>query len=267
MGLELGQKAIGMIKQYVFNAVTRIYCVTPKTAQRGLRGLLASLIFAITTSANASTEGAETCDRVAHIVANETGVPVNVLLAITRTETGRSRSGKLSPWPWTVNMEGKGVWFDSYQEALNYVKSHHKAGARSFDVGCYQLNYRWHGQHFTDIEHMFDPTANARYAADFLSRLYAETNSWDDAAAAYHSRTPKYADKYKARFKRIMAQLPNQAVMPVKAVKKVKPLMRTANVIRENNFPLLQRSSSGGSMGSLVPLSFGNGRSFLSNGG
>lgn len=267
MGLELGQKAIGMKKQYVFNAVSRFYCDSFKTVKTGLLGLVTSLILVITTSAKASTEGAETCDRVAHIAANETGVPVNVLLAITRTETGRSRSGKLAPWPWTVNMEGKGVWFDSYQEALNYVTSHHKAGARSFDVGCFQLNYRWHGQHFTDIEHMFDPTANARYAADFLSRLYAETNNWDEAAAAYHSRTPKYADKYKARFKRIMASLPDQAVMPVKAVKKVKPLMRTANVIRENNFPLLQRSSSGGTMGSLVPLGSGSGRSLLSNGG
>ncbi len=267
MGFELGQKAIGMKKQYVFNAMSRIHCDTLGAVQRGLLGLLVSLFFGITTSASANTGGEETCDRVAHIVANESGVPVNVLLAITRTETGRKSGGKLAPWPWTVNMEGKGVWFDSYQEALSYVKSHHKAGARSFDVGCFQLNYRWHGQHFTDIEHMFDPTANARYAADFLSRLYTETKNWDDAAAAYHSRTPKYADKYKARFKRIMANLPNQAVMPVKAVKKVKPLMRTANVIRENNFPLLLRSSSGGTMGSLVPLKSGSSRSLLSNGG
>lgn len=221
----------------------------------------------IASTAQASIEDAATCDRVAHVVANETGLPVNVLLAVTRTETGRTRGGNLAPWPWTVNMEGKGVWFDSYQEALNFVKSHHNAGARSFDVGCFQLNYRWHGQHFTDIEHMFDPTANARYAAKFLSRLYAETSNWVDAAAAYHSRTPKYADKYKARFKRIMANLPDQGAMPVRPVKSEKPLMRAAKVARENNFPLLQRSDAGVAMGSLVPLGSGSGRSLLRSGG
>ncbi len=268
MGLKLGQKAIGMKKQYVFSDLSRFLRDSLGTARHGLFGLLTSLFLGMTSMAHASAGRAETCDRVAHIVANEAGVPVNVLLAITRTETGRKSGGKLAPWPWTVNMEGKGVWFDSYEEALNYVKSHHKAGARSFDVGCFQLNYRWHGQHFTDIEHMFDPTANARYAADFLSRLYSETNSWDDAAAAYHSRTPKYADKYKARFKRIMANLPDHGVIPVKAVKSVQPLMRTASVIRENNFPLLQRSgSAAGAMGSLVPLNTGSGRSLFSNGG
>jgi hypothetical protein len=270
LGLELGQKAIGMIKQYVFNAVTRIYCVTPKTTQHGLLGLLASLIFAIATSANASTEGAETCDRVAHIVANETGVPVNVLLAITRTETGRSRGGKVSPWPWTVNMEGKGVWFDSYQEALNYVKSHHKAGARSFDVGCFQLNYRWHGQHFTDIEHMFDPTANARYAADFLARLYTETSSWDDAAAAYHSRTPKYADKYKARYKQILANLPDLPKLGLAAQSAgdiIAPRIGVIQKARVNAFPLLRKGASAAGMGSLVPLSSGASKPLFGEGG
>ncbi|CUH51353.1 transglycosylase SLT domain-containing protein [Shimia marina] len=218
-------------------------------------------------AASASGGGPETCDRVARIVANETGVPANVLLAITRTETGRRSNGVLAPWPWTVNMEGKGVWFNSRQEALNYAKSHFKAGARSFDVGCFQLNYRWHGQNFTDIEHMFEPIANARYAADFLSRLYAETNNWHDAAAAYHSRTPKYAEKYKARFKKIIANLPDPGAMPVTPARKTKPLVRTATVVHENNFPLLQRGQSAGVMGSLVPRSSGSARPFLANGG
>ncbi|MFY0659815.1 MAG: hypothetical protein JXR15_04920 [Shimia sp.] len=84
----------------------------------------------------------------------------------------------------------------------------------------------------------------------------AETNFRDNAA--YQARTPKFSDTYKARFQRDLAQSPDQAVMPVK---------RTATVIRENNFPLLQRGSSAGTMGSLVPLGSGSGRSLLSNGG
>ncbi|NKW91919.1 hypothetical protein HGD87_05190 [Rhodobacteraceae bacterium R_SAG9] len=84
----------------------------------------------------------------------------------------------------------------------------------------------------------------------------AETNYGDEAA--YQARPPSYAAAIRARLQRDLAQSPDQAVMPVK---------RTATVNRENNFPLLQRSGSAGTMGSLVPLGSGSGRSLLSNGG
>lgn len=154
------------------------------------------------------------CDAAGAAAAAQTGVPHDVLRAITRTETGRARDGQLQPWPWTVNMEGKGTWFDDRQTALAYVLQHHERGARSYDVGCFQINYRWHGNAFPSIEAMFDPATNALYAAQFLKRLYAETGSWPKSAAAYHSRTPKFANRYQARFERILARLSGQAVPP-----------------------------------------------------
>jgi soluble lytic murein transglycosylase-like protein len=69
-------------------------------------------------------------------------------------------------------------------------RGNHARGARSYDVGCFQINYRWHGQHFASLDQMFDPDANAAYAARFLSELYAEFGDWSRAAGAYHSRTP-----------------------------------------------------------------------------
>ena len=45
-------------------------------------------------------------------------------------------------------MEGKGKWFQTRDEALSYVFKHFKRGARSFDVGCFQINFKWHGQAF-----------------------------------------------------------------------------------------------------------------------
>ena len=49
---------------------------------------------------------------------------------------------------------------------------------------------------------MFEPRPNALYAAKFLLELYREKGNWSGAAGAYHSRTPKYAEKYEARFNR-----------------------------------------------------------------
>jgi len=147
------------------------------------------------------------CDRVAVQVAAESGVPLDVLRAITRTETGRRIAGAFRPWPWTVNMEGKGVWFDSREEALAYARKHLARGARSFDMGCFQVNYKWHGENFDSLAAMMDPLTNARYAAKYLTELHAEKGDWLAAAGRYHSATPKYATRYARRFARLRAAL------------------------------------------------------------
>ena len=140
------------------------------------------------------------CENVSVEVARRTGVPVSVLKAISLNETGRKREGSFRPWPWTVNMEGAGHWFDSFPEARSYVEQEFQRGARSFDIGCFQINYKWHGKEFASIDEMFDPLANGLYAARFLTDLYNEMGSWTKAAGAFHSRTPEYATKYAARF-------------------------------------------------------------------
>lgn len=147
------------------------------------------------------------CDAAAQHAAAKTGVPVDVLRAITRVETGRRIDSTVQPWPWTVNMEGEGKWFPSEYAARKYVFERFKSGARSFDVGCFQINYRWHSKAFSSIEEMFDPNTNAEYAAGFLKSLYLELGSWKKAAGAYHSRTDHFAQKYMSKFERELAQL------------------------------------------------------------
>lgn len=140
------------------------------------------------------------CERMAEQAAQRSGVPVSVLKAIALTETGRKSAAGFGPWPWTVNMEGAGHWFDTLAEARAFVDAAQGRGARSFDIGCFQINYRWHGEAFTSVGQMFDPLANALYAARFLSELYQETGDWTAAAGAYHSRTKQFASRYSARF-------------------------------------------------------------------
>lgn len=148
------------------------------------------------------------CDRAAATAAAETGVPLDVLRAITRTETGRRLAGGFHPWPWTMNIEGKGIWFDSRAEALAHAEKTLAAGTTSFDMGCFQVNYRWHGRNFPDLVAMIDPLESARYAARFLARLHAETGDWEKAAGFYHSRAPRFNLRYRARFAQMRASLP-----------------------------------------------------------
>jgi len=127
------------------------------------------------------------------------------LLAITRVETGRQGRDGIDPWPWAVNLDGQGHWFATEVEAWRFVYDAFRRGARDFDIGCFQINYRWHGARFTSIEAMFDPFTNARYAATFLTDLYRETGDWEGAVRAYHSRTPEKAALYAARFAEVLA--------------------------------------------------------------
>ena len=169
-----------------------------------------SFFFAGTDARSSSAQArsdAGLCDIAAQKASRRSGVPLDVLRAITRTETGRPAKGVLQPWPWTVNMEGAGHWFDDEIKARRYVEQQFSRGARSFDVGCFQINHRWHGAAFRNFEEMFDPQRNADYAARFLSELHEEFGDWTRAAGAYHSRTRQYAKRYEDRFDRILGRL------------------------------------------------------------
>lgn len=200
------------------------------------------------------------CEYAAQEAARQEGVPLSVLTAISLNETGRKSEGTFRAWPWTVNMEGAGHWFDTPQEALAFAMREYDRGARSFDVGCFQINYKWHGENFSSIEEMFDPMANARYAARYLRDLYAEKGSWEGAAGAYHSRTPEFADRYAARFSRFRNDLLDASGEEIPTIPDIVLAAYGGNAAepRVNTYPLLQ-AGGGASLGSLVPVSNGAG--------
>lgn len=166
---------------------------------------------AFATCACATTLGAGICDVSAQKAATRTGVPIDVMLTITRLETGRGAAAE--PWPWTVNHAGAGSWFQSEDEARAFVFSKVKQGASNIDIGCFQINYRWHGQGFSSLDDMFNPDLNALYAAEFLSELHREFGSWTEAAGAYHSRTPEYSERYKSKFRSLRSHVAELAAM------------------------------------------------------
>jgi hypothetical protein len=151
----------------------------------------------------ADEAGAEICEAAIVAGAHATGVPQEVLHAISLTETGRAIGGRLRPWPWAINREGQGFWFADREQAMAFARSSLADGRRSFDVGCFQINYHYQGHRFLSLDQMFDPVAGAIYAGRFLADLYAESGNWSLAAGAYHSRTPHYAQLYRTRFDRI----------------------------------------------------------------
>ena len=166
-----------------------------------MRAAILFLLFSVLpVAANAAGSPAEKmaiCRNAAIKAADRNGVPRDVLIAITLVETGTRRGGSYGAWPWTVNVAGEGFWFDSRAAALLKAQKALARGQPSFDVGCFQLNYRWHGEHFSSIDQMFEPGPSGDYAARFLKSLHAETGDWIKAAGFYHSRTPVHAKRYR----------------------------------------------------------------------
>lgn len=221
------------------------------------------LVLLLVPKAASAARDAALCDVMAQRAASHTGVPVEVLRSIARVETGRHRNGSLEPWPWTVNMEGEGRWFDTRAELLDYVERHMARGARSFDLGCFQINYRWHGHAFRSVAEMTDPETGALYAARFLSDLFSETGDWIDAAGAYHSRTPVHARRYRARFEEVLAGL---GALPDPPPTSSAPA-RTAPAQASRPFPLFTGGGAPASPGSLVPEGLATARPLFAAGG
>ncbi|MGF1445889.1 MAG: lytic transglycosylase domain-containing protein [Pikeienuella sp.] len=147
------------------------------------------------------------CERAADRAAAEHGVPRDLMRAIALAETGTTRRGRYGPWPWTLNIAGEGRWFDSRAEARAVAEAAIAAGRRSTDIGCFQINWRWHGDGFRSIDAMLDPTTSADYAARFLKRLRGEAGDWVTAAGWYHSRTPAHAERYRGAVARALARI------------------------------------------------------------
>jgi hypothetical protein len=126
-------------------------------------------------------------------------LPPRLLGAISLTESGRvdPDSGRIRPWPWTINAEGEGQFFATREAAIAAVTALQARGVRSIDVGCLQVNLLNHPEAFASLEAAFDPRDNADYAARFLNSLYDASKDWKSAVAAYHSETPALGDAYR----------------------------------------------------------------------
>lgn len=120
----------------------------------------------------------------------EYGVRKDLLQTIAVVESGRfdKLHNQFVSWPWTVNANGRGYYYSTKEEAVAAVKNFKRQGIESIDVGCMQINLKYHGEAFASIEDALNPENNVRYSAKFLRNLYNRNGyDWKKAAKRYHS--------------------------------------------------------------------------------
>jgi hypothetical protein len=128
-------------------------------------------------------------------------IPRHLLAAIALAESGRWHAGRKvkAPWPWTVNAEGEGRFYDTKAQAVSAVRELRARAVRNIDVGCMQINLLHHPDAFADLDQAFEPVSNVGYGARHLKTLFGETRSWQRAAGRYHSATPKRGRAYRLK--------------------------------------------------------------------
>ena len=178
-----------------------------------MRGFIAVLLLMFCLPAWARPPAAlapidpDSCLQAASVAERQFAIPAKLLVAIAEVESVRNDpvTRRFIPWPWTINVEGAGHFYETKQDAIAAVRRFQAAGARSIDVGCMQINLMYHPNAFASLDEAFDPQLNAAYGARFLRDLFRQTASWPQAAAFYHSQTPTLGAAYATN---VMARWP-----------------------------------------------------------
>ena len=146
------------------------------------------------------------CIDIARKVERDMKIPYLLLNAIGYVESGRpsQKTGRIEPWPWTVFAKGKGIYHPTKEKAISHVLTLQKAGVRNIDVGCMQINLRYHGKKFHSLQEAFTPQNNIEYAANFLKKLKKRHRTWSNAMKFYHSATQALQKKYGERLQKAL---------------------------------------------------------------
>lgn len=138
------------------------------------------------------------CSAAGDAAERQAALPADLLAAIGDVESGRMdpATGRIAAWPWTVNVDGAGKYFDTEPAAAAFAQAAEISGARDVDVGCFQISLQHHPNAFASMDAAFDPAGNANFAARLLNLLKMQSGSWPAAIAEYHSASAAFGLPY-----------------------------------------------------------------------
>lgn len=138
------------------------------------------------------------------------GVPPLVLYGVALQESAKLFGPYALPWPWTLNVQGKPVRYNSYSASVAGMRSFIASGVRNVDAGLMQVNWGYHRDKLLDPAQALDPYPNMAVGARILQGHFASTGNWYTAVGRYHSPgNAERAANYAALVYRRMAQVPN----------------------------------------------------------
>lgn len=206
MGLQAIKPSRPALRQAFFAVLATIFGLTPIAVQAGTKTSAPhDDQFVEATDPKPWPQPWVVCELAALRVEATQKLPRALLASVALAESGRyiRATGKTHSWPWTINAEGRAYYLPNKQTAVRKARELLDQGIRSMDIGCMQVNLRYHPDAFASLEDAFDPLTNMGYAALFLSRLSNQAGSWPKAIGRYHSESPALNRPYFAKVIRI----------------------------------------------------------------
>ena len=170
------------------------------------RGIAALLWFAATPITHAE----EVVPSAYRGIATEHGIPARLFYAIALAESGRTLASTSSPrpWPWTLNIAGEGLYFNSRWEAWRALDESLRAGQDSVDIGLMQVNWRFHHDKLQSTWLALEPRHNLRVAASILRACYRQRRDWWLSVGCYHAPSnTERASRYQQRVTALWRQV------------------------------------------------------------
>jgi len=143
-------------------------------------------------------------------VAAAHGIPSELFYAVALAESGKriSHLRTTRPWPWTLNIQGEGLYFPSRQAAVYAAHQALAKGRRSVDIGLMQVNWGYHKTALRSVEAAIDPYQNLAVGAAILAECFRMRGDWWAAVGCYHAPSDAYrASRYRERVKRIWSRI------------------------------------------------------------
>ena len=122
-------------------------------------------------------------------IAAEHGIPGMLFYAIALAESGIVIPSlqQRRPWPWTLNIAGEGVYFNTRWEAWRALDQSLRAGETSVDIGLMQVNWRYHQERLGSSWLALEPHHNLTVGATILKECYKSRHDWWASVGCYHA--------------------------------------------------------------------------------
>ena len=129
-----------------------------------------------------------------------TGIPVEMLLAVSHVESGFH--------PYAINISGQSFFPSSHNEALGLLLR----SRNNVDIGLMQVNWGYWGDKFgLSKSELLDPQFNVLVGAKILEHCVRVSGSWWKGIALYHSshdaRQREYVEKVWQSYRRVLIKM------------------------------------------------------------
>jgi hypothetical protein len=111
-------------------------------------------------------------------------IPRGLLMAIAVTESGLNGS----PNPHAMNIAGRSYFARDLNDMASVISANWQRGIQSIDVGCMQINLKYHGDKFARMTDLLHSPTNVEYGASYLIHLATERGSWREGVMDYHNK-------------------------------------------------------------------------------